>query len=145
MSESTERKIDALVSRLRRLAKGTDNTKTEEFDRGMTQGYYNSIALLHTALLLDARAESEELRELLWNISMADHMGDVLDALKPLIEKMGLSLVANSLPALEEAMRERRMQPQWAKEDTLPDDAFDDAKFEGQLTIPDSLNDEKED
>ena len=59
--------------------------------------------------------KDEELIEVLWSISLSDHLGDVAEAIAPIQKKFGIPVM--SLPALHEEVKKRDLRPDYARED----------------------------
>lgn len=57
----------------------------------------------------------DQLKEVLWQICLSDHLGDVCEAIEPILEHFGLAL--NGLEAIRAEMETKGLQPEWAKED----------------------------
>lgn len=57
----------------------------------------------------------EELIEVLWSISLSDHLGDVAESIGPILKKFNLPTL--SLPALHDELVKRNLRPKWARED----------------------------
>jgi|688.fasta_scaffold430586_2 hypothetical protein len=62
-----------------------------------------------------AAGKAYEMIEVLWSISLSDHLGDVAEAIAPILKQYGLPVM--SLPALHEELKKRDLRPQWARED----------------------------
>lgn len=56
----------------------------------------------------------EEIKEVLWGIALSDHLGDVADAIEPILKRMGIPLVGTE--NLLEELKQRGLAPKWAKE-----------------------------
>jgi len=59
--------------------------------------------------------KDEELIEVLWSISLSDHLGDVAEAIAPILKKFGIPVM--SLPALHGELKKRDLRPDWALDD----------------------------
>lgn len=59
--------------------------------------------------------DKDELIEVLWSITLSDHMGDVLDAINPIIKNLGL--VNGSLDDIRTQMISYKLLPDYAKDD----------------------------
>ena len=57
----------------------------------------------------------EDLKDVLWGISLSDHLGDVARSLKPILKHFGMEMM--SLDALHDEMKKRDLLPQYARDD----------------------------
>lgn len=58
----------------------------------------------------------KQLREVLWNIALSDHLGDVADAIRPICRHFGIRKEM-CLEELMDEMTKRKLEPNWAKDD----------------------------
>jgi hypothetical protein len=63
----------------------------------------------------------EELIEVLWSISMSDHLGDVAEAIEPILGKFGLSVMG--LSDLHQELKKRDLMPDYARADYAREEA----------------------
>lgn len=61
------------------------------------------------------RMTDESVIEMLWDLSLSDHLGDVAEAITPILKRFGLPTL--SLPALHEELKKRDLRPDSARED----------------------------
>jgi hypothetical protein len=58
----------------------------------------------------------EKLIEVLWSIALSDHLGDVAEAIEPILKHFGMRVM--SLDALLDEMQKRDLMPDYAREDS---------------------------
>ena len=58
----------------------------------------------------------EKLIEVLWSIALSDHLGDVAEAIEPILKQFGMRVM--SLDALLDEMKKRDLMPDYAREDS---------------------------
>ena len=56
-----------------------------------------------------------DLIEVLWSISLSENLGDVAEAIEPILKKFGVPVLA--LPALNKELQRRDLRPDYARED----------------------------
>lgn len=55
-----------------------------------------------------------EMIEVLWSLSLSENLGDVAEAIDPILKKFNLPTLA--LPALNDELERRGLVPDWAKD-----------------------------
>tara|TARA_R110000823_G_C15710805_1_gene477531 strand:- start:330 stop:515 length:186 start_codon:yes stop_codon:yes gene_type:complete len=58
----------------------------------------------------------EKLIEVLWSIALSDHLGDVAEAIEPILKHFGMRVM--SLDALLNEMEKRDLMPDYARDDS---------------------------
>ena len=58
----------------------------------------------------------EKLIEVLWSIALSDHLGDVAEAIEPILKHFGMRVM--SLDALLDEMEKRDLMPDYARDDS---------------------------
>ena len=58
----------------------------------------------------------EKLIEVLWSLALSDHLGDVAEAIEPILKHFGMKVM--SLDNLLDEMKKRDLMPDYAREDS---------------------------
>lgn len=61
--------------------------------------------------------KDEKLIATLWSISLSENLGDVAEAIEPILEYFGIEVM--SLPQLHDELVKRNLMPDYAKEDRI--------------------------
>lgn len=61
--------------------------------------------------------KDEELIEVLWSISLSENLGDVAEAIEPILKHFVINVM--SLPQLHDELVKRNLMPDYAKEDRI--------------------------
>lgn len=59
----------------------------------------------------------EEIKEVLWSLALAENLGDVFDAIDPLLRRVGLPLAPIHCDGLKDMLRDKGFLPECALED----------------------------